>query len=84
MQYPDRGATIYQDFIYVFYMVVTNAAIMSVLLIAIVFFMSRYGYKTIHIKLSKKNKYLKQLKKQQKRQENKYIDGLHKKVKIKK
>jgi hypothetical protein len=84
MQYPDRGSTVYQDLIYVFYMVATNAAIMSILLIALAFFMSHYGYKTIHIKFSKKNKYLKQLEKKQKRQEDRYIDGLHKKVKTKK
>lgn len=72
----DRGSSIYQDLLYIFYMVATNAAILLVLFLCLVFFMAHYGYKTITIKLNKKNKFIKQLKKYRKLQEENYLDKL--------
>ena len=72
----DRGNTVYQDLWYIFYMVVTNAAILTVLFFCLLFFMAHYGYKSITIKLNKKNQLVKQLRKHQKFQEKKYINKL--------
>ena len=72
----DRGSSVYQDLWYVFYMVVTNAAIMTVLFIGLMVFMTHYGYKSITIKLNKKNKLIKQFKKHQKQKEKNYINRL--------
>lgn len=76
MNYPDRGATIYQDLTYLVSLVFTNAIILGVLSLGLLFFMTHYGYKTITIKFSKKNKYLKTLKKYQKHKEEKYLSKL--------
>lgn len=88
MNYPDRGATIYQDLMYVVSLVFTNAIILGVLSVCLLFFMTHYGYRTITIKFSKKNKYLKTLKKYREHKENKYLtkletDIIHKKKKHK-
>ena len=84
MNYPDRGATIYQDLMYVASLVFTNAIILGVLSICLLFFMTHYGYKTITIKFSKKNKYLKTLKKYQKHKEEKYLGKLETNLRQKK
>jgi predicted small secreted protein len=79
-----RGSSVYEDLAYLFYMVATNAAILTMLFLCLTFFMAHYGYKSITIKLNKNKKYLKEMKKQQKVVENNYISKLEKKVKTKK
>jgi predicted small secreted protein len=75
-----RGSSVYEDLAYLFYMVATNAAILTMLFLCLTFFMAHYGYKSITIKLNKNKKYLKQLKKQQDLKEKSYISNLQKKV----
>lgn len=84
MNNMDRGSSVYQDLIAIFYMVITNAAIMVALFGCLCFYMAHYGYKNITVKFKKHNKILKQLKQHRKLKENKYIDDLEKSVKKKK
>ena len=80
----DRGSSVYQDLFYICYIVLTNMAILSALIFGIIFLMFHYGYKGVTIKINKKNKLVKQLKKQHKSQEKKYLDRLENNLNIKK
>jgi hypothetical protein len=81
--YPDRGATAYQDFMYVICLLFTNILVLVAVIGIIFIFMLHYGYKSITIKFSKKNKLLRQIKHNEKMKEKSYIDRLDKKFKTK-
>lgn len=80
----DRGSSVYQDLFHIFYMVVTNAAIMATLIASVFLYMAHRGYKNITIKFKKDNKIIKQIKHNQKMKESAYISQLETKVKKKK
>ncbi len=84
MNYPDRGATVYQDFIYLLYFVCTNLAILGLLGGLLFLVMLQYGYKSITIKFNKRNKLLKQIKHNEKIKEKSYMNRLENRVKKKK
>lgn len=81
MNYPERGATIYQDLVYVLFFLCTNIFILTALIGLVFVIMLSYGYKSITIKFNKRNKLLKQLKNKQKLKEKSYMSRLEKKVK---
>ena len=79
----DRGSSVYQDLFYIAYIVLTNVAIMAALLFGLIFLMAHYGYKSVTIKLNKKNKLIKALKNHQKSKETNYISRLENNLKDK-
>lgn len=80
----DRGSSVYQDLAYLFYFIITNAVIMTVLVGLIFVVMLQYGYKSVTIKFNKRNKSLKQTKHNEKLKETAYLSKLEKKIKKKK
>lgn len=83
MNYPERGATIYQDLVYLVFFVCTNVFILAALAALVFVIMLRYGYKSVTIKFNKRNKLVKQLKNEQKLREKSYMNRLENKVKKK-
>ncbi len=82
MNYPERGATAYQDLVYLLFFVCSNIFILVGLAGIVFLVMLKYGYKSITIKFNKRNKLIKELKNLQKRKEKSYISKLEKKMKI--
>lgn len=80
MNYPERGATIYQDLLYLVFFVCTNVFILAALAALVFVIMLRYGYKSVTIKFNKRNKLIKQIKNEQKIKEKSYISRLEKKI----
>lgn len=83
MNYPDRGATIYQDLIYLLFFICTNFFILLVLCGIVFIVMLKCGYKSITIKFNKRNKLLKKIRHSQKIKEKSYLNKLDKKLKQK-
>lgn len=81
MNYPERGATIYQDLVYVLFFLCTNVFILAALAGLVFVVMLNYGYKSVTIKFNKRNKLKKELKRLHKRKEKSYMSKLENKIK---